>query len=216
MFFMASSLLGKDVFLEWNPNSEADLAGYKVKYGSVSGTYTTTVDVGNVTWTNLVGVPTNANFFVVSAYNTALQESPNSNEATTNDTYLVSWRKAFFSTATDTGDAANLANPSRDSIINLMKFALDLNPLVNTPLNTTTTISGNEILLVYYQNKSATLDGFTFQVQWSDSLVSNSWSSVGVTEVVEQLPPKNVVRRVTAHIPKGVNRRFVRLQVTAP
>ena len=33
----------------WDPNPEPDIAGYKLSYGTAPGTYTTTVDVGNVT-----------------------------------------------------------------------------------------------------------------------------------------------------------------------
>jgi len=40
------------ITLAWDPNTEADLAGYLVLYGTSSRTYTTTVDVGNTpTWT---------------------------------------------------------------------------------------------------------------------------------------------------------------------
>src|SRR5258708_575394 len=36
----------------WNPNPETDISGYKLLYGTQSGTYSTTIDVGNVTaWT---------------------------------------------------------------------------------------------------------------------------------------------------------------------
>jgi hypothetical protein len=63
--------------LSWNPNSEADLAGYLVCYGTTSGVYDFTVDVG------LTATPTPAVtltsfqvygllFFVVKAYDNAV------------------------------------------------------------------------------------------------------------------------------------------------
>src|SRR4051794_28118341 len=33
----------------WDANTESDIAGYKLSYGTQSGVYTTTLDVGNVT-----------------------------------------------------------------------------------------------------------------------------------------------------------------------
>lgn len=44
--FLAS---GAVVKLAWDPNTEADLAGYKIYYGYASGDYDTSIDVGNTT-----------------------------------------------------------------------------------------------------------------------------------------------------------------------
>jgi hypothetical protein len=64
------------VTLAWNANSEADLAGYRVEYGTVSGSPTTTVDVGNVIQRQFSGLQTGLTYyFRVKAYNTANEES---------------------------------------------------------------------------------------------------------------------------------------------
>ena len=55
----------------WNANPEPDIAGYKLSYGTSSGNYTTTVDVGNVTSYSLPLVTGQTYYFVVQAYNTA-------------------------------------------------------------------------------------------------------------------------------------------------
>ncbi|HSN24149.1 MAG TPA: hypothetical protein VLS45_08295, partial [Methylomicrobium sp.] len=39
----------EQVTLAWDANTESDLAGYKVHYGTASGSYTTVVDVHKVT-----------------------------------------------------------------------------------------------------------------------------------------------------------------------
>jgi hypothetical protein len=46
-FCLASSAYGGDVQFAWTPNSETNLAGYKIYYGTASSDYTTIVDCGN-------------------------------------------------------------------------------------------------------------------------------------------------------------------------
>jgi Domain of unknown function (DUF4082)/Fibronectin type III domain len=68
------------VTLAWNPNSESNLAGYKVQYGTAPGVHPTTIDVGNQT-TYVVGeLGPGTYYFVVLAYNTSGLQSPVSNE----------------------------------------------------------------------------------------------------------------------------------------
>jgi hypothetical protein len=58
--------------LVWDPNTEPDLAGYRVHYGSESGKYTTQVDVGNQTKFQPQGFDwSKPRFFVVQAYSTS-------------------------------------------------------------------------------------------------------------------------------------------------
>jgi hypothetical protein len=64
----------------WNPNSEPNIAGYKLSYGSQSGTYTTTIDVANVTTWLLTLTSGQRYYFVVQAYNTSGLVSPRSSE----------------------------------------------------------------------------------------------------------------------------------------
>ncbi len=56
----------------WNANTESDIAGYRLSYGTQSGSYTTVVDVGKVTSyvvTNLT--PGTTYYFAVQAYDTS-------------------------------------------------------------------------------------------------------------------------------------------------
>lgn len=70
------------VIAEWNPNTESDLAGYKLYYGTSSGNYTTTIDVGNVVTHTIPDLATGAiYYFAVTAYDTSDNESGYSNEA---------------------------------------------------------------------------------------------------------------------------------------
>ena len=64
----------------WNSNPEPDIAGYKLSYGGASGSYTTTVDVGNVTSYVLQVVTGQSYYFAIQAYNTSGMLSPYSTE----------------------------------------------------------------------------------------------------------------------------------------
>ena len=58
-----------------------DLAGYKVYYGTASGSYSQSIDVGKVTTYEVTNLPNGFTYyFVVTAYNQAGVESGPSNE----------------------------------------------------------------------------------------------------------------------------------------
>lgn len=115
VFFMATAEAAT-VKISWNANAEADLAGYKIYYGTATGAYGTPIDVGNVTsYTVTVNPTVTTKYFVaVSAYDTSGNESVKSDETsitvTVADTtppakptglkailqQLVSWLKSVF------------------------------------------------------------------------------------------------------------------------
>ena len=67
--------------LAWDPNTEPDVAGYKVYYGTSSRTYGPGIDVGNVKTFALTGLIKGRRYFIaVKAYNTSRHESDFSNE----------------------------------------------------------------------------------------------------------------------------------------
>lgn len=71
------------VKLEWSPNSEADLAGYKLHYGESSGEYSKTIDVGNVTSFSMPYSKfedERTYYFVATAYDLSGNESDYSEE----------------------------------------------------------------------------------------------------------------------------------------
>ncbi|MCG8604940.1 fibronectin type III domain-containing protein [bacterium] len=60
----------------WDANSEPDLAGYKVHYGTEPSTYTTTLDIGNSTTVTIDSLQANTTYyFAVTAYDLAGNES---------------------------------------------------------------------------------------------------------------------------------------------
>jgi fibronectin type 3 domain-containing protein len=58
-----------------------DLDGYKVYYGTSSGSYTTSINVGNVTTYTVTGLSSGTTYyFAVTAYDLSANESDYSNE----------------------------------------------------------------------------------------------------------------------------------------
>src|SRR5881296_1937266 len=69
------------VTLAWDANTDPDLAGYKLYYGLSSGSYQSSVDVGNVTSYTLSGLlDGRIYYFAATAYNLSVAESGFSNE----------------------------------------------------------------------------------------------------------------------------------------
>jgi len=73
--------------LQWDPNTEPDVVGYKLHYGpesrtiSANGQYADEIDVGNLVISSLDTLSNSStNFFAVTAYNSAGLESEFSNE----------------------------------------------------------------------------------------------------------------------------------------
>ena len=70
------------VKLAWDPpTTTTGLAGYKLRYGRASGSYTTTINIGNHTSHTVSGLTDGATYyFVATAYNSSGHESGFSNE----------------------------------------------------------------------------------------------------------------------------------------
>ena len=71
------------VQVTWNPNTEPDLSGYKIYYGTASGVYGDPIDVGNVTGHVMEITPQHGAtyYFALTAYDTSGNESGYSDEA---------------------------------------------------------------------------------------------------------------------------------------
>ena len=73
--------LNQTVIVQWLPNSEQDLAGYKVYYGIASRSYSSSIPAGLSTQYSISNLqPGYEYFFAVTAYDTAGNESPLSDE----------------------------------------------------------------------------------------------------------------------------------------
>ncbi len=68
--------------LAWDANTETDLAGYKVYFGTASRTYGAPTTIGTTNTITLYGFATGTYYFAVTAFNTSGLESGFSNEVT--------------------------------------------------------------------------------------------------------------------------------------
>ena len=69
---VTKSVSGSDVILNWSANEESDLVGYKLHYGSPTGySYTSTVDLGNVTTYTITGGDI-ATEYAITSYDSSL------------------------------------------------------------------------------------------------------------------------------------------------
>jgi IPT/TIG domain/Purple acid Phosphatase, N-terminal domain/Fibronectin type III domain len=59
------SLLAGSLLLSWDPIQDSRLSGYKIKYGTVSGSYSLSVDVGNKTSHTLPGLTEGNRYYAV-------------------------------------------------------------------------------------------------------------------------------------------------------
>jgi hypothetical protein len=94
--------------LTWNPNTESDLAGYKLHYGTASGNYTVHLDAHNVTTYTVTGLTNGQTYyFAATAYDASGCESGYSNQVS----YTVPTANGTPSTpATPTGPSSALVN----------------------------------------------------------------------------------------------------------
>lgn len=78
---MPSVAAALDVTLEWLPNTEINIAGYRLYYGSESGNYEPPIDVGYQTGYTITGLEDGKSFFyAVTAYTSGGRSSRFSDE----------------------------------------------------------------------------------------------------------------------------------------
>ncbi len=80
--FFSTAVFAGDATLTWSANTESDLAGYRVYFGTASRAYGPSINVGKTTSHTLTGLANQTYFFAVTAYDTAGNESSFSAEVT--------------------------------------------------------------------------------------------------------------------------------------
>ncbi len=120
------------------------------------------------------------------------------------------WRYQYFNTTANIGDAADTANPAGDGIINLLKYALGLDPTKPEPSPLSADISTGYLRLTVPKNPNATDLSYAVQVN-GDLNDPAGWTTDGT--IVEQNTASTLVVRDSTPVSGGVM-RFIRLQVS--
>lgn len=128
---------------------------------------------------------------------------------------LNSWRFDHFGSGENTNLSADTFDYDSDGLPNLLEWACGLNPTTGSRLSHETALHDGVVEFSYTRSLEAVNAGALFQVEWSDSLLTPSWSTGGVTQtIISQLAG---TQQVKASLPAGsTGRRFVRLKVVAP
>jgi hypothetical protein len=81
MALAGTNLYAASINLAWNANTESDLAGYRIYYGTSSGNYMSFQEIGRVTSYTLSNLTEGATYYMaMSAFDTARNESRRSSE----------------------------------------------------------------------------------------------------------------------------------------
>jgi autotransporter-associated beta strand protein len=115
-----------EVNLSWNPSPGA--SHYQVKRSGNGVSHGVIATVFGTSYADTSVVNGLIYSYVVTAWNAA-GESDESNEAVAGlATSIATWRQTHFSTTENSGDAADLFDPDKDGLSNLLEYALGSNP----------------------------------------------------------------------------------------
>lgn len=122
------------------------------------------------------------------------------------------WRQTWFGITTNTGNAADDADPDADGVSNHLEYAYGLNPTtVSSIPSTSFTLNGGSIEFTYTRGSESVNDVW-FGVPWTETLDGLDWNYADTTEQI--LSDNGTQQVVRATIPMGTNgRRFVRLEI---
>ena len=177
---------------------------------------------GSVTFGNSSAVGTTASFTAAGAY--VLRLTADDGEVKTFDdvalavqpTPFEQWQQTYFGSNPTPGIAGPNDNPDKDAYVNLVEYALGLDPLTPSTggmVTDMTTIGADKFLRLTVTRNSAATD-VTFSIEVTGDLATPaSWSTIGTTVETNT----STLLRVRDNTPVGsAGNRQIRLRVTRP
>ena len=177
---------------------------------------------GSVTFGNSSAVSTTASFTAAGAY--VLRLTADDGEVKTFDdvaltvqpTPFEQWQQTYFGSNPTPGIAGPNDNPDKDAYVNLVEYALGLDPLTPSTggmVTDMTTIGADKFLRLTVTRNSAATD-VTFSIEVTGDLATPaSWSTIGTTVETNT----STLLRVRDNTPVGsAGNRQIRLRVTRP
>ena len=127
-------------------------------------------------------------------------------------THQELWRFANFGSYTSDASAADSADPDGDGLSNLMEYALDIDPNASGVMPASIVLNGANLEYTYIRSTGARENGVTYQIEWSDTLAADSWSTETVNQQI--ISTQGALEIVKASVSAGsVGKRFLRLRV---
>ncbi len=124
------------------------------------------------------------------------------------------WRFANFGGYISESFAADSADPDGDGLSNLLEYAIGLDPNVSGAVPAGLALNGANLEYTYARSTAAKANGVAYQIEWSETLDTGSWSTETVTEQITTT--QGALETVKASIPTGTaGKRFLRLRVTS-
>jgi autotransporter-associated beta strand protein len=148
---------------------------------------------------------------VISADNTNSRTYAVAATSVQTDSGFAQWQTLKF--GADAGDpliAGALANPDKDSSVNLLEYAFDLDPNISSAGGLPFIgKSGGFLSLTYRRRVDAT--DLVYKVQWSTDLVE--WFETGITEELATAQGAGLTEEIRGKIPDTGPRKFLRVSV---
>ena len=155
------------ITLNWSANSESDVKGYKVYYGTSTGSYTNSIDVGNVTSYTITSLPGSKYYVTVTAYDTSFNSSSddtstvvNENQTNGNESWYAEEKTVSFDTTPPTVSSTSPVSNATDVAVSstiTATFSEDMDSSTITTSTFTLSSSGSNISgTVSYSNRVAT------------------------------------------------------------
>ena len=194
-----------------NWTAVAGATGYRVKRSTIAGGPYPTLPP-DITSTSFVNDPVTAGiiyYYIVTAVRDGVESVPSSEATATALTAAQFWRQTYFGTTTNTGNAADTADPDKDGVVNLLERALGGNPTVANP-SILPAIDPTVPLLSIIYTRAKGFSDLTLTVQESSDQTMGSWSTATGTETVTDLGATERVKLTVA--PGNTNHKFLRVQ----